>query len=56
MSRDARVSYARGLRGADMSAVTDRRRSLPTQTTHGPSGPSDKAFRRAVARIRKEAS
>lgn len=56
MSRDPRVGYARALRSADMSAVTGRRRSLPTQTSQGPSGPSDKAFQRAVARIRKEAS
>lgn len=53
MSRDPRVSYARGLRKADMTAVTGRRRGLPTQTSHGSSGPSEKARQRAA---RKDAS
>lgn len=49
MSRDPRVGYARALRRADMSTATGQRRSLPTG--RGLSGPSDKAFQRAVARV-----
>lgn len=52
MSRDPRVGFARALRTADLSRVGRKIRPprlLPTQASHGPSGPSEIVRKRSNA-------